>query len=292
MKGKIIKGIGGFYYIYVEGAGVYSCRARGILRNLGQKPLVGDDVTLQVLDEEKREGSLETILPRQNSLIRPAAANVDQALVVFAAASPDPNLNLLDRFLIMMRQQDIPVVVCFNKSDLIDQAKLDEYAEIYSGCGCKVFCISVRENEGLEEVREALLGKTTVVAGPSGVGKSSFTNFLKPEAAMEVGEVSKKIGRGKQTTRHTELIHIAENSYFLDTPGFSSLYLTGYTPEQIRDNIPEFAEYEPMCRFQGCMHLSEPDCGVKQAVEEGKISRSRYDNYVLLAGEAKDARRY
>lgn len=292
MQGKIIKGIGGFYYIHTGDAGVYECRAKGIFRKDGKKPLVGDDVEISILDEEKKLGNVDGILPRKNELIRPAAANVDQALVVFAVASPRPNLNLLDRFLINMQQQKVPVKICFNKADLAKETDLADLAKVYERCGCRVLFASVLEKEGLEEIRRELEGRTTVVAGPSGVGKSSLTNYLQPGACMEVGEVSRKIDRGKHTTRHTELIWIGKDTYFLDTPGFSSLYLQNLEREELKEYFPEFLDYEAECRFQGCMHISEPDCAVKAALEQGKISRSRYDNYLLLAEELKNKKRY
>ena len=292
MQGKIVKGIGGFYYVHVQGAGIYECRAKGIFRKDKKKPLVGDDVMISVQDEEKRAGNVDVLLPRKYELIRPAVANVDQALVVFAVSSPKPNLNLLDRFLISMRQQELPVIICFNKIDLAEEKELDDLKEIYKACGCQVVFISVAERLGLEEVEGMLEGKTTVVAGPSGVGKSSLTNYLQPDAAMEVGAVSKKIDRGRHTTRHTELIWIKQDTYFLDTPGFSSLYLQNLQREELRDYYPEFLPYEKQCRFQGCMHISEPDCGVKEALKEGKIHPSRYENYKLFEKELKEQRRY
>ena len=292
MQGKIVKGIGGFYYVHVETAGVYECRAKGIFRKDHRKPLVGDNVEITVLDEAKKLGNVDALLPRKNELIRPAVANVDQALVVFAAASPKPNLNLLDRFLISMRQQSVPVQICFNKADLVNGEELSRLAKIYENCGCRVLFASVLEQSGLEEIKKLLEGKTTVVAGPSGVGKSSLTNYLQPKAAMKVGEVSRKIDRGKHTTRHAELIWIWRDTYFLDTPGFSSLYLQNLLREDLRDYFPEFRPYEVNCRFQGCMHISEPDCAVKQALAEGKIHPSRYENYLLLEEELKNIRRY
>lgn len=292
MQGKIIKGIGGFYYVHVQGEGVYECRAKGIFRKDKKKPLVGDDVEISVQDQEKKAGNVDLILPRRNELIRPAVANVDQALVVFAVSSPKPNLNLLDRFLISMQQQDLPVIICFNKTDLVEQPELEHLASVYRECGCRLVFISVEEQAGLEQVEQLLEGKTTVVAGPSGVGKSSLTNYLQPEAAMEVGTVSKKIDRGKHTTRHTELIWIKQDTYFLDTPGFSSLYLQNIEREELRNYFPEFLPYEDQCRFQGCMHLSEPDCAVKEALKEGKIPPARYENYKLFEEELKSQRRY
>ena len=243
-----------------------------------------------VQDEEKPAGNVDAILPRKNVLIRPAVANVDQALVVFAAASPKPNLNLLDRFLISMEQQRIPVVICFNKTDLISAEEeillRNTYAHSYP-----VQMISAANGEGIEDIQRLLDGKTTVVAGPSGVGKSSLTNVLQPHVQMEVGDISRKIERGRHPTRHTELICLREHTYFLDTPGFSSLYLTGIAQEDLWQYFPEFVPYEPYCRFQGCMHISEPDCAVKEALAEGKIPASRYENYVMLAEELKNARK-
>ena len=291
MQGKIIRGIGGFYYVHAEDGVVYECRAKGIFRKEKIKPLPGDNVEISpVQDEEKPAGNVDAILPRKNVLIRPAVANVDQALVVFAAASPKPNLNLLDRFLISMEQQRIPVVICFNKTDLIsteeEELLRDTYAHSYP-----VQLISAANGEGIEDIQRLLDGKTTVVAGPSGVGKSSLTNVLQPHVQMEVGDISRKIERGRHTTRHTELICLREHTYFLDTPGFSSLYLNGIAQEDLWRYFPEFVLYEPYCRFQGCMHISEPDCAVKEALAEGKIPASRYENYVMLAEELKNARK-
>lgn len=293
MKGKIIKGIGGFYYVHAEDEKIYECRAKGIFRKDKRKPLVGDDVVISVQDEQKQTGTVEELLPRKNALIRPAAANVDQALVIFAVASPKPNLNLLDRFLISMEQQQIPVVICFSKIDLAEDGQMEELASIYQNSGCEVHFLSATRQQGIKEIEELLKGKTTIVAGPSGVGKSSLTNVLQSGVQMEVSEVSHKIDRGKHTTRHTELIVLPfPDTYFLDTPGFSSLYLQGIAYEELRDYFEEFCAYEPQCRFQGCMHLSEPDCAVKEALEQGRIHPVRYENYKLLMQELKNIKKY
>lgn len=292
MQGKIIKGIAGFYYIYAEDGNVYECKAKGIFRKDNFKPLVGDNVEITVLNEEEKEGSVTSILPRRNSLIRPAVANVDQAFLIFAMENPKPNFLLLDRFLIMMEQQEIPAVICFNKKDVGDKDEMEKLYEIYTGCGYRVVLSSTYEGEGMDEIREILNGKTTVVAGPSGVGKSSITNCMQGEVQMETGEISKKLKRGKHTTRHSQVIPVEKNTFLVDTPGFSSLYLTDMKGEELRDYFPEFVMYEPQCRFQGCMHIHEPGCAVKKALSEGKISQQRYNNYLALYEELKEKRRY
>lgn len=291
MQGRIIKGIAGFYYVYADG-GLYESKAKGIFRNRKMKPLVGDVVEIEVLDEDKKLGNLTEILPRRNELIRPAVANVDQALVIFAAKNPKPNYNLLDRFLLMMEKQQVPAVVCFNKTDLARERELSVLTDVYKDCGYRVIFTSVSEETGLSEIREAVEHKTTVLAGPSGVGKSSMMNLLYPQAAMETGEVSEKIKRGKHTTRHSELIHVEGDTFVMDTPGFSSLFVDMFEEDEIKYYFKEFEPYEGKCRFQGCSHTHEPGCGVKEALEQGKISQIRYDNYVLIYHELKEKRKW
>ena len=281
-----------FYYVHVAESGIYECKAKGAFRNQKVKPLVGDNVRLEVLDEEQKKGNIEEILPRKNELIRPAVANIDQALVIFAAAKPKPNFNLLDRFLILMQYQKVPAVVCFNKQDMVDAEELQLLKNTYESAGYQVIFTSAAKEEGIQAVRDLLKGKTTTVAGPSGVGKSSLINLLSPEAEMETGDISRKIERGKHTTRHSELFALDENTFICDTPGFSSIYLPEMEKEELGIYFPEIAEYEPFCRFQGCAHIHEPGCGVKEALEEKKISPIRYDNYKLLYEELKDKRRY
>lgn len=292
MQGKIIKGIGGFYYVHVPQNGVYECRAKGNFRNQKIKPLVGDNVEIDIIDEEKKTGHVSAILPRMNDLIRPAVANVDQAMVIFAAAKPAPNLNLLDRFLIMMSKQNIETVVCFNKKDVVSEKELALLEETYEKCGYEVVFTSAKQEEGIEEIKELIQGKTTVLAGPSGVGKSSLINIIYPKANMETGNISEKIERGKHTTRHSELFFVNDDTYLFDTPGFSSLYLEDMEKEELRDYFREFEEYEPYCKYQGCVHINEPSCGVKEALAEGKISKVRYENYLNMYEELKDKRKY
>ncbi|MGI6001259.1 MAG: ribosome small subunit-dependent GTPase A [Candidatus Merdisoma sp.] len=292
MQGKIIKGIAGFYYVHAGESGIYECKAKGIFRNQKIKPLVGDNVRMTVLDEQDKEGNIEEILSRKNELIRPAVANVDQALVIFAAAKPRPNFNLLDRFLILMQYQDVPAVLCFNKQDIVTEQELQLLKDTYISAGYEVHFTSAKEQSGIDEIRRILKGKTTAVAGPSGVGKSSLINLLSPEASMETGDISRKIERGRHTTRHSELFALDEDSYICDTPGFSSIYLPDMEKEELGSYFPEFAEYEEDCRFQGCAHIHEPDCAVQKALAEGRISPIRYENYKLLYNELKEKRRY
>ena len=292
MQGKILKGIAGFYYVHVVGSGVYECRAKGLFRLQKMKPLTGDNVEIAVIDETEKTGNVVKILPRKNELVRPAVANIDLALVVFAAASPQPNLNLLDRFLILMQLQQVPVTICFNKMELLEEGEREKLARIYEQCGYPVLFISVKEQMGIAALKAVLHGKTAAASGPSGVGKSSLINLLQPRASMETGEISRKIERGKQTTRHTQLIHIEGGTYIMDTPGFSSLDLPQMEKEELQQYYQEFAEYEPECRFRGCSHISEPDCGVKQAVEAGIIHTVRYDDYKQLYEELKGRKKY
>jgi len=302
MTGKIIKGIAGFYYVYVEetkeaketatGGTLYECKAKGTFRKQKIKPLVGDIVDIAVLDDEKHIGNVERILPRKNELIRPAVSNIDMALVIFASAKPDPNFNLLDRFLCMMEYQHVPVTICFNKKDLITPKEQQELKSIYEPAGYRVLFTSTKTGEGIDEIKHILEGRTTTVAGPSGVGKSSIINCLQDDVQMETGHISEKIERGKHTTRHSEIIPIKDGTYIMDTPGFSSMDVPGFEKEDLWTCYPEFVEYEPYCRFQGCSHINEPDCGVKEALADGKISQVRYDNYKLLYEELKNRQKY
>lgn len=290
MEGRIIKAIAGFYYVH-NGEEVYECKARGVFRNKGIKPLVGDIAEVEILDDENKKGNLVEIKDRKSFLVRPSVANPDQALIVFAGAKPAPNLNLLDKFLTMMEVKGISVAIAISKSDITDEMNLKGLETIYSKY-YKVVAISVKEEKGLDVLKVLLKGKFTVLAGPSGVGKSTLTNYLVPDANMETGEISRKIERGKQTTRHAELFYIGEGGYICDTPGFGSLELFDVDKKELKDYFPEFAEYSRACKFNGCIHIGERDCGVKNALEKGKISESRYKNYKLIYEELANKREY
>lgn len=292
MQGKIVRGIGGFYYVQTEGLGVLECKAKGIFRNLNVKPLVGDNVEVSVLSEEEKLGNIDQILPRENQLLRPAVANVNQAVVIFASSYPKPNLNLLDRFLLMMETQKVPTCICFTKIDESEEDFLDGLAENYAKSGSDVYFTSIMTGQGIEAFRKCLLGKTSVLAGPSGVGKSSMMNAIFPEANIATGAISEKIKRGKHTTRHSELFYLGDDTYVMDTPGFTSLRLPDLEKEELREYYPEFFQYRDACRFLGCVHVSEPDCQVKRAVEQGDISLGRYQNYKQFYQELRDRKKY
>lgn len=294
MQGKIVKGIAGFYYVYAEDDNLYECKARGVLRNKKLTPLVGDNVEISVIDSNTKEGSLDTILPRLSSLIRPAVANVDQALIFFARNNPEPNLGLLDRLLITMEKQGISSIIAFNKSDLeySDSIDLVKEKEAYKKAGYQVYDVCVSKGIGIDALKTCLKGKTTTLAGPSGVGKSSLINILCPDAEMETGDISAKLGRGRHTTRHAEIFVCDHDSFVVDTPGFTSYDINSVMPDELADYYPEFTEYVRECRFSSCSHTHEPDCGVRMAVERGEILPLRYDRYVKFYNELKNVKRY
>lgn len=288
MQGKIIKGIAGFYYVHSAGNTLYECKAKGVFRKENIKPLVGDDVEIEITDSEHKKGNIIKILPRKNAIIRPAVANIDQTLLIFAMTKPEPNYNLLDRFLIMMKQQGLPCIICFNKRDIASKEERERIYDIYENSNCRVMFVSAMKKEGIDELQRVLAGKTTTVAGPSGVGKSSIINCLLKDKTMETGAISEKIERGKHTTRHSELLMISDRTYIMDTPGFSSLSLFDMEKEDLREYYPEFEPYKDSCKFLTCAHINEPVCGVKDALYDGKINRIRYDNYVAFYEELKE----
>ena len=284
IKGKIIRGVGGFYYVATPDADVYECKAKGIFRKDDIKPLVGDDVVLSVLDKEAGLGNIDEILDRKNELTRPAVANVDQAIVVFSLKSPKPNRGLLDRFLLMMDMQGVPVWLCLTKTDLVGDDEVEQMAEAYEKCTLGVLPISNIDGSGIRAVRSAMKGKTTVLAGPSGVGKSSLVSHICPDINPEVGSVSKKTQRGKHTTRHSELYQMDDVTFLCDTPGFSALSVPEMLPEELAAYMPEFDEYLGQCRFQMCTHIHEPDCAVREAVGV-TIDKARYESYKQMFEE-------
>lgn len=290
VEGIIIKGIGGFYYIKTK-EGIIESRARGIFREENLTPLVGDRVKIRINDEDN-SGYIEEILERSNELIRPPVANVSQAIIVMSIKKPDINTWLLDKFLIMAEHKNLNIIICFNKMDLSEKEIL-RLKDVYEAIGYKVIITSVKENIGIDELVASLKGHITVFAGPSGVGKSSLLNKINPDFNRETGDVSSKSKRGKHTTRSVELLESGENTFVLDTPGFSSLDLSFIEePSDLRQYYREIKYYGRECRFLSCLHDREPDCAIKKYVEEGIISKDRYDNYLSLLEEIKNIRRY
>ena len=287
MQGRIVKGVAGFYDVYVQDVGTFVCKAKGIFRKDHKKPLVGDYVTLDILSEQDMEGSITGILPRRNELIRPQVANVDQTLLIFALMSPLPNYLLLDKLMLQYEQQDIPILLCFNKEDLVEDADVAHVAKMYENSGCRILFTSAKSGEGVMEAAELLKGKTTVVAGPSGVGKSSLINCFQSDKTMETGEISRKLLRGKHTTRHSEIVPIEKDTYMMDTPGFTSYDVAGISCGNLADYYEEFRSYTG-CYYKPCSHVHEPDCAVKAAVDAGNIAGERYEHYVQIYQELKE----
>lgn len=283
IRGRIIKGIGGLYFIDTKD-GIYKCSARGKFRKSKITPTIGDYVEIQILDEKEKRGSVEKIETRRNQLFRPRVSNIDTVIIIFSAKTPDINFELLDRFLIVCEQLEIPeIIICINKSDLIDKETKDYVERVYSAV-YKVIYTSTESGENIEMLKDALKNKVSVVAGPSGVGKSSIINCILPEGIRKTGEISRKIARGKHTTREVELLSIAENTYISDTPGFTSLNIEYIRAEELKYYFREFAPFLTGCRFSDCRHLSEPDCELKKHVGK-EIAKERYERFVKFYEE-------
>jgi ribosome biogenesis GTPase len=290
LEGKIIKGIGGFYYVKTN-EGIYSCRARGKFRNKSLTPMVGDIVNIDVTDTEKFEGYVTEILPRKNELFRPLVSNIDLLLVTFAVTSPEPSFVLIDKLIVTAEARKIPVAICINKCDL-DEEKAEEYAHTYELSRYPVVVCSAESGKNVDALRELLRDKTTALAGNSGVGKSSLLNAIGESFNLKTGSVSDKIQRGKHTTRHTELFPLSFGGYVLDTPGFGSYELERLSFRELPSLFPEIARHEGGCRFSGCSHIKEPDCSVKDALSEGKISKTRYNSYTELYEQLKQIKEW
>ncbi|HEY8909228.1 MAG TPA: ribosome small subunit-dependent GTPase A [Desulfosporosinus sp.] len=293
IEGVLLKGYGGFYYVYAEDR-VWECSLRGRFRVKDQDFLPGDRV--QILPVEESKATIEGVEPRRNALSRPAIANVDQAVLVFAMTSPKPDLNLLDRLLIQVTDEDIEPILVFTKLDKFKEAALTSGSEdhaitdIYRKIGYKVFEVSNETGQGIEEVSARLTEKISVLAGPSGAGKSSLFNALSPGKKLKTGEISLKSKRGRHTTRHVELM-VCAGGLVADTPGFSSLFMPTMKRAELAGCFPEFVDRRRECRFNSCLHDKEPNCAIKAAVESGEISPVRYEHYLIFLQEVIEAER-
>lgn len=288
-QGIIFKGIGGFYYVKSSGV-LYECKARGKFKNEKVTPMVGDHVSISIYDEEKHLGVIEEIYDRKNSLIRPAVSNIDQAIIVFSIKNPDPNLMLLDKMIVLAEHAGLDVILCFNKSDLDANYDFEKYSRIYRQAGYQVVNTCAIKKLGMEDLLEILKAKISVFSGPSGVGKSSLLNAIE-DFSVETGEVSEKIKRGRHTTRHSELFEIQNGGIIVDTPGFTSLSLAEVEPDELGDYFPEFRIPSESCRFDNCSHINEPDCGVKEAIENKQIELARYEAYLYIYKEITEQKR-
>lgn len=271
---------------------VVECRAKGGFRRDEIKPLVGDNVSISLTDTDPVTGRIDEIEERRNALIRPAVANVDQAMIIVSVQKPAFHPGLLDRFLLWMEWQSVPVIVGIGKMDLAKGSEAEEIRSVYEGAGCRVCSFSAKTGEGLEELRILLHGKTTVLAGASGVGKSTLLNRFVPEAEMETGSLSRKLGRGRHTTRHSEIFCFEKDSFLCDTPGFTALELPPMEAEELKNCFAEFAPYEADCAFRDCLHDKETNCGVKAALAAGRIAPSRYESYTKFLEECRQRKKY
>lgn len=290
MKGLIIKGIGGFYYVDT-GSEIIEAKGRGIFKKDGITLAVGDKVELEIIDDAEKKGVINSIYPRKNQFIRPPIANVDTFVVVFAASKPKPNLVLVDKFLVMAEMHGVEAVICINKSDLVSPEVLAEYRAIYGNI-YPVIAVSARTGEGMDELKQAVSGKTAALAGPSGVGKSTIINALIPHANMETGSISEKTKRGKHTTRHVEIFRADGGGRIFDTPGFTSFEIMEAEEDNLMHYYPDIDRYSANCYYDNCRHLKEPSCAVREALNEGKIHRLRYESYAANMEEIKNRRKY
>lgn len=290
MKGIIIKGIGGFYYVKSENR-VYECKARGIFRKDKHKPYVGDYVEITLDGNEI--GAIEEIHPRKNVLIRPPISNITQNIVVSAVVQPALNLHFVNNILVYSEHLGITNVLCFNKCELVSEEEKEEIKKHFINTNYKILFTSVKEQIGLDELKDMLHGNINVFSGASGVGKSSLLNSFMFQNKAETGEISSKIDRGKHTTRHVELFELGENTFLADTPGFSNINgAQEIELEELMESFPEFSRFLGQCKFNSCVHDREPSCAIKEATQKGEIASSRYSSYIEMLHVIKETKKY
>lgn len=286
VEGIITKGVGGNYYVDI-GNKIIECRARGLFRLKNIKPLVGDICLIRITEEDENVGYIEEIKERTNEMKRPSIANVQQLLIIFAVKNPEPSFLLLDKLLIAAELNNLVPIICFNKSDLAEDKQKEEIQSILKNTGYKIVFTSKYNEDSLQELRDILKDKLNVFSGPSGVGKSSIMNAIEPSFYLKTGEISEKLKRGKHTTRHAEIFKLSFGGYVVDTPGFSSFEIGGIDEFELRNYYPEIVKYGTGCKFMDCLHYKEPDCSVKEALNNNLISEVRYSNYLKLIDEIK-----
>jgi ribosome biogenesis GTPase / thiamine phosphate phosphatase len=290
IKGTIIKGIGGFYYIKTD-QGIFECKGRGLFRKEKLVPCVGDHIMLEPDELDEYKGTIVKILPRKNIFVRPPVANLDQILIVMAMEKPEPNFYLLDKFLVMAEKNQVEIIIAFNKIDLIEEEDVKKIKEIYDNL-YPLFFFSAEAGVGIEEIKLELKNKQTAISGPSGVGKSTLINKMHENLNLEIGGISLKSQRGKHTTRHVEIFELNNGGMVFDTPGFTSFETVDVNLEELHFMFPELHKLALECRFKSCTHINEPDCAVKLSLDQGGINRSRYESYVSLYNEIKNQRRF
>ena len=291
IEGIITKGVGGNYYVDT-GSKIIECRARGLFRLKNIKPLVGDKVFIRITEEDEDAGYIEEIKERTSEIKRPPIANAEQLIIIFSVIKPEPSFLLLDKLLIAASSNNLEPVICINKSDLSNEAQKENLLGIFKNTDYKIIFTSKYDQDSLQELKSILKDKLNVFSGPSGVGKSSLMNAIEPGFYLETGELSEKLKRGKHTTRHAEIFKLSFGGYAVDTPGFSSFELEGIDEYSLKTYYPEIVKYDEGCKFLDCLHYKEPDCVIKEAVNNELISEERYNNYIRLLEQIKESKPY